>query len=124
MYKATFGTKNQIQFSSESEYYQLLGYLAKGDGTTILVWEDNDLSGAWAKEGRILFFETPPDELLANLSHTAGVNNIVSRVNCNEFLINLRNDHAFSMGEIQDIPSIQATVPPQFLSDFESGLQL
>jgi hypothetical protein len=124
MYRPTFGTKNQIQFSSESDYYQFIGYLAKGDGTTILVWEDNDLSGAWAKEGRILFFHNPPTGLRANLSHTAGVNNIVSRVNCNEFLLNLRNDHAFSMSEIQDIPSIRATVPPQFLSDFDLGLQL
>jgi len=56
MYKPTFGTKNQINFRSESEYYEFLGFLAKSDGTTMLVWEDNDLSGAWSKEGRILVF--------------------------------------------------------------------
>lgn len=27
MYKSTFGTKNQIQFKNENEFYELLGYL-------------------------------------------------------------------------------------------------
>src|SRR5690606_16580675 len=124
MYQITFGTKNQISFNSESEYYELLGFLAKSDGTTILVWEDNDLAGAWAKEGRILFFVSQPAALRASLSHTAGLGNIVSRVNCNEFISNIRNDHAFFLGETQNIPSIQATVPPAFLNDFQTGLQL
>jgi hypothetical protein len=124
MYNSIFGTKNQISFNSESEYYELLGFLAKSDGTTVLVWEDNDLAGAWAKEGRILFFSNQPATLRANLHHTAGVGNILSRVNCNEFIINLRNNHGFFLGELQDVPRIRATVPNNFHSDFDAGLQL
>ena len=39
MYQQTFGTKQQISFNSEAEYYELLGYLSKNDATTKLVWE-------------------------------------------------------------------------------------
>jgi len=124
MYQATFGTKQQISFNSESEYYELLGYLAKGDGSTILVWEDNDLQGAWAKEGRILFFEARPAGLRANLLRTEGVGNIKRRVNCNEFILNIRANHNFVLGKKQNIPNIRATVPHQYIVDFDAGLQL
>jgi len=124
MYQATFGTKGQINFNSESEYYELLGYLSKSDGSTVLVWEDNDLQGAWAKEGRILFFEPQHAALRANMLHTAGVGHILSRVNCNEFILNIRTNHSFVLGETQNIPNIRATVPQQFTADFDAGLQL
>lgn len=124
MYQANFGTKQQISFNSEEEYYELLGYLSKSDGSTILVWEDNDLQGAWTKEGRILFFEEQPATLRANLSHTAGVGKIVSRVNCNEFILNIRENHGFVLGETQNIPDIKATVPKQYIADFNAGLQI
>lgn len=124
MYKPTFGTKGQITFNSASEYYELLGYLAKGDGSTIIVWEDNDLAGAWEKEGRILFFVPQPANLRANLSHTAGVNNILSRINCNEFIVNIRNNHGFVLGETQNLAAVRATIPGQFIQDFNAGLLL
>lgn len=124
MYKSTFGTKQQISFNSASEFYELLGFLTKSDGTTVLVWEPNDQSGAWAQEGRILFFAEPPTGLRAQLIHTAGVGNIVSRVNCNEFLENIRHNYAFVLGETQDEASIRNTVPAQYQADFNSGLQL
>lgn len=124
MYQPNFGTKQQISFNSEAEFYELLGYLSKGDGSTILVWEHNDLQGAWAKEGRILFFEEQPPALRAYLSHTAGVGNILSRVNCNEFVLNIRDDHGFVLGETQNIPAIRLTVPQQYIPDFDAGLQL
>ena len=124
MYQANFGSKQQISFNSESEYYELLGYLSKSDGSTILVWEDNDLQGAWAKEGRILFFEAQPTALRAYLLHTAGVGNINSRVNCNEFILDIRANHSFVLGETQNITNIRATVPQQYTADFDAGLQL
>lgn len=124
MYQPIFGTKQQITFNSEAEYYELLGYLSKGDGTTILVWEHNDEQGAWAKEGRILFFSDQPAALRANLLHTAGVGNIITRVNCNEFILNIIADHNFVLGETQNIPNIRITVPNQHLANFDGGLQL
>ena len=58
MYRANFGTKTppQIQFTSESQYYQALGYLAKSDGTSSIHWEHNENQGAWGSEGRIHFY--------------------------------------------------------------------
>tara|TARA_R110000868_G_scaffold72437_4_gene211147 strand:+ start:354 stop:725 length:372 start_codon:yes stop_codon:yes gene_type:complete len=120
MYKQFFGSKKQIQFNSKEEFYEFLGYLTKNDGTTVLVWEFNDKSGAWAQEGRILFY-SEPENLRVNLAHTAGNGRIVSRVNCNEFLENLKIDHAFILGETQDVTAVRNTVPSQFLGDFDNG---
>lgn len=124
MYQATFGTKNQISFNSESDFYEFLGFLTKNNGTTVLVWEPNDQSGAWAQEGRILFFADTPPNLRVQLLHTAGVGKSFSRVNCNEFLENIRRDHSFILGETQDVTAVSETIPPEFLEDFENGRQL
>ncbi|WP_242133384.1 hypothetical protein [Aestuariivivens marinum] len=123
MYQQNFGTQNQVQFRNEHEYYQLLGYLAKSDGTSSLVWENNEDQGAWGSEGRIQFFvQNPP--LNCTLTHTAGNGNIVTRVNCNEFVQNLQRDHGFVMGRNQNLANIQATIPAQFQADFNAGLAL
>lgn len=53
MYKSYFGRNGQVRFSSPNECYQLLGYLAKSDGSTAITWENNEDSGAWGSEGRI-----------------------------------------------------------------------
>ena len=47
MYKQSFGSIGQVQFENEHEYYRLLGYLAKSDGSTELAWERNEEQGAW-----------------------------------------------------------------------------
>jgi hypothetical protein len=123
MYKPTFGTRNQVQFNNEHDYYELLGYLAKSDGTTSLVWEHNEEQGAWGSEGRIQFFTS--NRLYATiLPHTAGVGNIVSRVNCNEFVQNLNEDHNFAYGSTQNEDAIRETIPEEYLADFDRGLNL
>lgn len=125
MYQPTFGTKQQISFRSESEYYELLGYLSKNSSLTNLVWERNDEQGAWGQEGRIEFYEMPTSSLRAFLLHTAGTGgSVISRVNCNEFLENLSVNHNFVLGKIQDQNEIKKTIPASFIQDFESGLSL
>lgn len=125
MYKPTFGTIGQIQFNSEHEYYEFLGYLAKDDGSTYITWEDNDLQGAWAKEGRIEFHQAPPIGLSANLKHTAGNGgNVLSRVNCNEFITNIVTHNNFVKRTVQNAVAIRATVPPIYFPDFDRGLAL
>ncbi|MDR2233488.1 MAG: hypothetical protein LBE56_10240 [Tannerella sp.] len=123
MYQSSFGTINQVQFSNEHEYYELLGFLAKSDGSTSLVWERNEEQGAWGSEGRIKFYSRILP-FSATLSHTAGVGNVVSRVNCNEFVENLNIDHNFVMGSLQNISAIRATIPNGYLADFDRGLNL
>lgn len=75
-----FGTQNQVKFSNESEMYSFIGYLTK-DCVTIQ-WEDNDLQGAWGKEGRIAFTTNDVKNHFPKLGYTAGVGSYDSRLNC------------------------------------------
>lgn len=122
MYKSSFGLNGQICFANEHEYYMFLGYLAKSNGSTSLVWEHNENQGAWASEGRIQVYSPIPYPF--QLQQTAGVGNILYRVNCNEFIENIRANHGFVTGDIQDIPAIRSTIPSQYVSDFNAGLAL
>ena len=88
MYKQSFGSIGQMQFANEQEYYRLLGYLAKSNGSTELVWERNEEQGAWESEGRIKFLSPKPNNI-GILKLTAGVGKILYRVNCNEFVKNM-----------------------------------
>ena len=124
MYKSSFGSLGQIQFANEHEYYKFLGYLAKSDGSTSLTWEHNENQGAWASEGRIQILSPLPLPYPFNVSLTAGVGNIVARINCNEFIENIRVNHNFIMGASQNISSIRSTVPHKYLQDFDAGLAL
>ena len=123
MYRQSFGSLGQVQFADEHEYYRLLGYLAKSDGSTVLVWEHNEQQGAWGSEGRIKFRSAMPDNI-GTLKLTAGVGNVLYRVNCNSFVENLYVNHHFIKGMVQDISKIKATVPEQFINDFNDGLNL
>lgn len=123
MYRSSFGKQGQISFSNENEYYELLGYLAKSDRTTALTWEHNEDQGAWGSEGRIKFF-TSNIPVSASLNHTAGVSNIVSRVNCNDFIENIATNHNFIMGRNQNLNNIRNTIPLEFQQDFDRGLNL
>lgn len=123
MFKYKFGKKNQIQFNSEKQYYQALGYLAKSDGTSSLHWEHNEEQGAWGSEGRIHFY-IPNPSIPGIFTFTAGNGNVVSRVNCNEFIENLRINHLFEIGKKQDGNKIRNTISKQFQADFDYGLTL
>ena len=57
MYKSHFGRNGQVSFSCPEDYYELLGYLAKSDGSTSITWENNEDQGAWGSEGRIVFIQ-------------------------------------------------------------------
>ncbi len=123
MYKISFGTKNQIRFNNENEYYQALGYLAKSDRTSSIHWENNEQQGAWGSEGRIHFYiQNPP--IPGVFSLTAGTGRIVYRTNCNEFIQNIVQNHNFQYGKIQDIPKIRTTIPKEYIDDFDYGLTL
>ena len=124
MYKKTFGLRAQIKFFRAADYYEFLGYLSKGDGTTKIIWEDNDAAGAWAPEGRIHFYVVPPKRLQANVRHTAGRGNVVSRVNCNEFILHIAEHHNFVLDGSQDLSMIRASIPASHLMDFNRGLNL
>lgn len=121
MYKRSFGNRSQVVCSTPEEYYQLLGYLAKSDGTTALAWEHNEDQGAWGSEGRIHFYKrTIP--LSCSLKLTSGNGSIAHRVNCNEFVGHIVSYHGFKEGKYQNIAAIRATVPERYIPAFEDGL--
>ena len=124
MYKHIFDKKGQIQFANEHEYYKYVDYFSKSNGSTSLAWEHNENQGAWASEGRIHILTPLPLPYPFNVSLTAGVGNIVARINCNEFIVNIRDNHNFIMGSRQNISSIRSTIPHQYLQDFDAGLAL
>jgi hypothetical protein len=123
MYRQNFGTKNQVHFNNPNEYYETLGYLAKSDGSTKLVWEHNEQQGAWGSEGRIQFF-VPVVPIASSLDLTSGVGNVTYRLNCNEFVEHISTNHNFIMGNTQNLTSIRSTVPTQYIPDFDRGLNL
>lgn len=124
MYKQSFGTQQQMQFANEHEFYSLLGYLAKSDGTTSIVWEQNKNQGAWENEGRIQIHTSNMPNIW-NLRYTAGNGgNVFQRVNCNEFVENICNDHGFVVGNVQDIENIRNLIPTIFQADFDRGLNM
>jgi hypothetical protein len=124
MYQSTFGTKSQVSFRNEHEYYELLGFLAKSNNTVSITWEHNEQQGAWGSEGRLEFYAVNRP-ITATLSHTAGNGgSIISRVNCNDFVQNLNKNHAFVWGKDQPIDEIRTTIPAEYLTDFERGLTL
>lgn len=125
MYRANFGTNTppQIQFTSESQYYKALGYLAKSDGTSSIHWEHNENQGAWGSEGRIHFYISNPP-IPGYFKLTAGTGSVINRTNCNEFIQNIVTNNMFVMGGTQNINNIRATIPLNFISDFNYGLTL
>ncbi len=121
MYKKSFGINGQIQFADEHEYYKLIGFLAKSDGSTSLVWEHNEEQGAWGSEGRIQIYRAILPNNMGRLSLSAGVGNIINRLNCNEFVQDIVRNHGFVMGVQQDKENVLETIPDEFKKDFEEG---
>ena len=122
MYKSHFGRNGQVGFSCPEEYYELLGYLAKSDGSTRMTWENNEDQGAWGSERRICF-HTRRLPSAGCLRFTAGNGSIYKRVNCNDFVEHLSRYHGFVQGKYQDIAEIRKTIPAQYIPDFEKGLR-
>lgn len=62
---------------------------------------------------------------LWNVVLTAGNGgNVISRINCNEFVENICTQHGFVYGGIQNRAQIQVTIPQQYINDFNDGLNL
>jgi len=120
MYKSNFGTKNQVQFNNPHEFYELLGYLAKSNNTSSLVLETRKVY--YLKE-RICFYNRTLT-FRANLTLRKGWGRIKYRVNCNEFVDNLVDNHGFKFGFRQDIIKIINTIPQQYVFDFNLGFLL
>ena len=123
MYKSFFGKNKQVSFTCPEEYYELLGFLAKSDGSVSLTWENNEDQGAWGSEGRVCF-HTSRLPAVGCLRFTAGNGSIYKRVNCNAFVEHLCRYHNYVQGKYQNVGAIRKTIPEQYMSDFERGLRM
>lgn len=126
MYKQYFGKRKKMKFDSAQEYYETLGFIAKGDGSCDLYREDNQEQGAWAPEIRMNCYKnlhkfTPP--LRRKFTKGRG-KKILHRINCNEFIEDLVANHGFNYGAVQNMASIRATIPSAYLLDFDRGFNL
>lgn len=120
MYKSVFGRVGQVRFLCHEDYYEILGFLAKSDGSTALVWENNEEQGAWGSEGRICFYTKKIPQKC--FKYTAGRGSIYKRVNCNDYVFHIAKYHNFVAGKSQNIAAIRSTIPSQYLEFFEKGL--
>lgn len=125
MAQLIFGTKQQIQFASDSEFFEALGFLSKNDGTTSIHWEHNENQGAWGSEGRIHCYQNIASfPAYFSNAFTAGVNKIIHRINCNEYIEYIATNHHFQLGNNQNLALITSTIPAQHIADFNRGMTL
>ena len=119
------GKRLQINCSNQT-FYKFLGYLANHPDDINIVYEENSEQGAWGDESRIQF---KSDFVRKNFSHlginvTAGVGGIDSRLNCNDLMEILYNEHKFQRGKIQNISAIRTTIPQNYIKDFDDGASM
>ena len=121
----TLGKRKQVN-CLENIYYQFLGYIANHPNDIKVVFERNELSGAWGSEGRIQFYSNNIQNYFpssSGFSYTAGVGNITSRLNCND-LIQKMYDMGFVIGNNQNYQAIRSNVPSAYQNDFDIGVNL
>ena len=120
-----FGTKSQINFKSEEEFFEALGFLSKNDGTTSIHWEHNENQGAWGSEGRIHCYKNIGNfPLYFSNAFSAGVSNIKNRINCNEYIQYIVEHYGIQYGAVQDQAHILTFIPAKNVVDFNRGLAI
>lgn len=126
MYKQYFGKRNKMRFDSPEEYYETLGFISKSDGSCDLYREENQNQGAWGPEIRMNCYKNLdkfPPPLKRKFTKGRG-KKVLHRINCNEFIEDLLDNHGFVKGSIQNTVNIRSTIPPQYQVDFDRGFNL
>lgn len=105
----------------KSEFYRFLGYIANHPHDIRIVFENNELCGAWGSEGRIHFFSETARTIFGNyFKFTKGVGNTLYRLNCNALIEKLVN-YGFTLGSMQNHTAIRANIPTDQVVNFDSG---
>lgn len=111
--------------NDHNEFFEALGFLSKNDGTTSIQWEHNENQGAWGSEGRIHCYKNIATfPVYFSSAFTAGVGNIIHRINCNEYIEYLVKNHSLIMGNTQNQANILTTIPLANQIDFNRGLTI
>ena len=129
MTKLIYGAKKQLKFETERDLYISIGFLAKANMRLYIESNNVNLSGgepAWAEEWRMSFPSIPdniPESLKDSIKPNADGSN--PRLNNKEFINSLlKEQHAFQLGNTQNINNIRNTIPEECLDDFNYGLTL
>ncbi|MDY0277179.1 MAG: hypothetical protein RBQ97_03760 [Acholeplasma sp.] len=114
MARLVYGSTRLMIFSNFHEVYETIGILTAQRYSRIKI-EQNQLSGAWGVEGRILIY-SDPHKFLSPVSSrfTAGTGNILFRVNCNSFIEDLIISHGFRSVPISSTSTTADVIPPSY----------
>lgn len=120
MAKLVWGQEGQLKFADQKEYYYALGLLCNSDWFNI-VYEPNKLTNSWGDAFRIQCANCPVELPKAFQDALRSQ----KRINNNEYVENLYNNHGFLYdgtkyihGEYQ---TVRATVPISYLAYFDEG---
>jgi len=114
MARLIYTNRKTIAFNDLHEVYETIGMLTAGRYSTIKI-EKNQESGAWGEEGRIQIY-SDLDKFLDPIEarFSAGVGNILVRVNSNAFVEDLIINHGFTIGPVPPTGTVADVIPPTY----------
>lgn len=124
--KLKYGNRRPfLVFDSEAFFFEALGFLAKAVdlGLCRIKLENNQEQGAWGKEYRIYIYSH--DNLFRfyyKNKVTAGNLGCIGRVNCNEYMLYIVENHQFTINGDININHIRGSVPPSEIVSFDAGV--
>lgn len=134
MAKLDWGMGIGLHFRNNSEYYEILGFLTKPRCPVVIYTHDNDMSGAWAGQGKL---ETKipkhdlPDALKRSfiqsgdnrLSVSDYVENLIVNHNFNQYSDPTGNCYTFYRYPISH-EEVLSTIPYEYVNDFYRGYNM
>ncbi len=119
----TFGKNNQVN-CSEDIYYEFLGYISAHPNDVKIVLENNQHSGAWGHEVRILFYtDVAKQHFNQGFKFSKGVGNTLYRLNCNDLVVAMQS-LGFVIGQTQDSAAIRNNIPANQQVNYDRGVNL
>lgn len=128
------GTGIGLHFIDNSEYYETLGYLCKDPANVVVYTHKNDVSGAWAGQGK-LETRINKNRLPSGLKRSFDLSGD-NRLSITDYVENLVYNHAFSRfydptgnrytfyRYPESLQDVRSTVPTQYWQDFDRGYNL
>lgn len=131
MTQLDWGTGIGLHFQDDREYYETLGFLAKGKDYVAVYTHDNDRSGAWSGQGKLHTY-IDKRKLPSGLQRSF-IQSGDDRLSITDYVRNLIQNHAFRCfydptGNLytfyrfpSSVSDVKATVPSYFWEDFDRG---
>lgn len=128
------GTGIGLHFVNDEEYYETLGYLSKDPACVVVYTHNNDVSGAWAGQGK-LETRVGKNRLPSGLKRSFDLSGD-DRLSVTDYVENLVYNHAFSnyydptgnrytfYRYPDSYRTVRRTVPQRYLNDFDRGYRL